>query len=125
LRLLPAGKVATIHGQLAVAPLIAAEPGEVLTDDPAIVVAARKPVAYEFVIFDLLVGQRLWDERPIVEAVEARRFGLVVLSAPLDVPPDERRWSPALTAALKASYAPAGSTENYWLYRPDRPNGGG
>jgi hypothetical protein len=125
LHLLPAGNVAGIRGQLAVAPLIAAEPGDVLTDEPALAVAAGKPITYEFVIFDLLVGQQLWDERPIVEAVQDQRFALVVLTAPLDVPPEQRRWSPALTAALTSSYAPAGSLDSYWLYRPVSAGGGG
>jgi hypothetical protein len=118
LHLLPAGDVAGVRGQLALAPLLAAEPGEVLTDEPALAVSAGQPVAYEFVIFDLLAGQGHWDELPILEAIEARRFGLVVLRLPLEAPPEQARWSPSLTAALKASYAPVGHLESYWLYRP-------
>jgi hypothetical protein len=106
------------RGQLALASTVAAEPGEVLTDEPALAVAAGKPVAYEFVIFDLLVGQGLWDDRPILDAVEARRFGLVILSTPLEAPPEQARWSPALVAALRASYTLVGPEGNYWLYRP-------
>jgi len=114
-----------VRSQLALAPLVAAERGQVLTDEPALAVAAGQPVAYEFVIFDLLVGQGLWDERPILEAVKARRFGLVILTIPLEAPPEQARWSPALTAALKASYEPAGYQDNYWLYRPTSVGEGG
>jgi hypothetical protein len=113
-----AATLAGVRGQLALAPTVAAEPGELLTDEPALAVTGGKPVAYEFVIFDLLVGQGLWDDRPILDAVEARRFGLVILTMPLEAPPEHARWSPALVAALRASYASAGSEGNYWLYRP-------
>ena len=118
LRSSAAATLARVRGQLALAPMVAAEPGEILTDEPALAVAAGKPVAYEFVVFDLLVGQGLWDDRPILDAVAARRFGLVILSTPLEAPPEQARWSPALVAALRASYASAGPEGNYWLYRP-------
>ena len=118
LSLPPAGAVAGVRSQLALAPVVAAERGEVLTDEPALAVGAGQRVEYEFVIFDLLAGQGLWDERPILEAVAARRFGLVILTIPLEAQPDQARWSPALTAALKASYVPAGYQDSYWLYRP-------
>jgi hypothetical protein len=118
LRSIPAGTAAGMQGQLALEPMVAAEPGDVLTDEPALAVAVGKPVTYEFVIFDLLVTQGRWNERPILDAVEAQRFGLVILSTPLETPPDQARWSPALVAALRSSYASAGQAGNYWLYRP-------
>jgi hypothetical protein len=125
LHLLPDGGVAGVRAQLALIPLLAAELGEVLTDEPALAVAAGQPVAYEFVIFGLLVGQGHWDERPILEAIEARRFSLVILTIPLEAPPAQARWSPALIAALRSSYTPEGHLEGYWLYRPTRIAEGG
>lgn len=121
LHLLPAGDVPGVRAQLALAPLLAAEPGEVLTDEPALAVAAGQPVTYEFVIFDLLVGQGHWDERPILEAITARRFALVILTIPLE----QARWSPALIAALRSSYTHVGYLEGYWLYRPTNIGEGG
>ena len=114
----PLGAMAGAQGQLALQPLVAAEPGDILTDEPALAVAAGKPVDYEFVIFELLVRQGLWDERPILDAIEAQRFGLVILSTPLEAPPDQARWAPTLVAALKMSYTTAGYVGDYWLYRP-------
>jgi hypothetical protein len=122
---LPNGGVAAVRAQLGLAPILAAEPGEVLTDEPALAVAAGRPVAYEFVIFDLLVGQGRWNERPIVEAIEARRFTLVVQTIPLEVPNEQARWSPALMAALKSSYTPVAHLEGFWLYRPTTVAEGG
>jgi hypothetical protein len=112
------GEVAGVHPEVTVGPLVAAEPGEVLTDEPALAVAAGQPIAYEFVIFDLLASQGLWDDRPILDAIEARRFTLVVLSTPVETPPEKARWSPSLTAALRSSYTPVGYQDGYWLYRP-------
>src|SRR5262249_4969102 len=86
---LPNGEVHGVHGQQLLAPLVADERGAVLTDEPALAVAAGQPVAYEFVIFHYLTQQGHWDERPIIEAIEGRRFSLVILSIPLEAPPDQ------------------------------------
>src|SRR4051812_3378604 len=100
------------------APMVAAELGAILTDEPALAVAAGHPVAYEFVIFGLLVVQGHWNEEPILEAIRTRRFGLMILTIPLDAPTAQERWSPSLIAALKSTYSLAGSLEGYFLYRP-------
>jgi hypothetical protein len=118
LRTLPSGGDANQRAQLQVAALIAAEPGEVLTDDPALVVAAGRPVYFEFLIFQLLADQGVWDPHPIVEEIQARRFDLVVLSTPLDAPGELVRWPAAVGAVLRSEYAPAGQQDGYWLYRP-------
>jgi hypothetical protein len=115
---LPTGDVAGVRAQLALAPLVAAERGEILTDEPALAVAAGRPIAYEFVIYDLLASQGLWDERPILDAIAERRFSLVILTIPLEAPPEQARWSPAIISALRSSYTSAGYLDGYWLYRP-------
>jgi hypothetical protein len=120
-RVLPAGGAGTVHAQAQLAPLLSAEPGEVLTDEPALAIAAGKPVVFELVIFRLLAEQRVWDERPILEAIAARRFGLVVLESPLDFPPERANFSAAVREALRAAYEPAGEREGYWFYRPRPP----
>ena len=120
-RELPAGGARAVRAQTRLAPLLAAEPGEVLTDEPALAIAAGKPVAFEFVIFQLLADQRVWDERPILEAIAARRFGLAVLGSPLDAPPERANGSAAVREALRAAYEPAGEREGYWFYRPRPP----
>ena len=115
------GAVGGIGGQLELAPLVAAEPGPVLTDDPGLVILAGKRVEFESVIFTILASQGVWDETPILEAIAARRFGLVVVQEPLDAPPRPliaARWTARVRAALRASYAPAAQQAGYWLYRP-------
>jgi len=97
---------------------IASEPGDVLTDNPGLAVAAGKPVVYEFQIFQLLRVEGRWSDAPIVQAILARRFPLVALMHPLDTPIDQTRWTPAIRDALRAEYTPAGQDSGFWLFRP-------
>jgi hypothetical protein len=110
-----------IAAQREVASLVASEPGRVLTDDPGLALLAGKPVEFEFVIFTILAAQGVWDEAPILEAINARQFGLVVLEQPLEEPPRPlitARFTQTVRAALQAGYAPAGQQAGYWFYRP-------
>jgi hypothetical protein len=97
---------------------VAHQPGELLTDNSGLAVAAGKRVAYEFQIFQLLQAEGYWNEQPILDAVAARRFSLVALMHPLDGPTDGTRWSPRLQGAIEAAYAPDGDQAGFWLYRP-------
>ena len=97
---------------------IAREPGELLTDNSGLAVAAGKRIAYEFQIFQLLHVERVWSEQPIVAAIKARRFSLVALMHPLEGAVPGARWTPAVHRALVAAYAPAGAEAGFWLYRP-------
>jgi hypothetical protein len=97
---------------------IAREPGDVLTDNSGLAVAAGKRVAYEFQIFQLLNVEGRWAERPILDAIAARRFSLVAVMHPLDGPAEGTRWTASLRSALLAAYRPAGAQAGFWLYRP-------
>ena len=115
------GAIGSIVAQREVAPALAAEPGAVLTDDPGLAILAGKRVEFESVIFTILATQGVWDETPILDAIRARRFGLVVLQQSLDEPPRPliaARWTERVRAALRANYAPAMQQAGYWLYRP-------
>jgi hypothetical protein len=118
LHVLPTGGPAAVRAQISLAQMLAAESGEILTDEPALAVGAGRPIAYEFVIFDLLVGQGRWDERPILEAVEAQRFSLVMLKIPIEASSEQAHWSPGLVSALTAAYSLVGHADGFWLYRP-------
>ncbi|MBV9326282.1 MAG: hypothetical protein JO352_21165 [Chloroflexi bacterium] len=97
---------------------VAQQPGDVLTDNSGLAVAAGKPIEFEFQIFQLLRAEGHWSEQPIVDAIATRRFSLVVLMHPLDGSIGDTRWSSALQSALLDAYAPAGSQAGFWLYRP-------
>ncbi len=116
--ILPAGGAGSVAAQIALAPALAAVPGDLLTDDPSLAVAAGKPILFEFVIFRLLAEQGLWDQRPILEAIAARRFEIVALRMPLDAPLGDTEWTAGVRDALVGAYAPAGRAADRWLYRP-------
>jgi hypothetical protein len=97
---------------------VAREPGELLTDNPGLAVAAGKRIAFEFQIFQLLHGEGYWSEQPIVDAITAHRFALVALMHPLDAPIDGTRLTPAIRDALREAYAPDEPQAGFWLYRP-------
>jgi hypothetical protein len=60
----------------------------------------------------------MWSEEPIVEAIEARKFDLVVLMHPIDGPVSGTRWTPAIRDALRAAYVPESRQDGFWVYRP-------
>src|SRR5207248_3242247 len=79
---------------------IAREPGDLLTDNSGLAVAAGKRIAYEFQIFQLLNVEGYWSDRPILDAVAARRFSLVAVMHPLEGPAQGTRWTATLRDAL-------------------------
>jgi hypothetical protein len=97
---------------------VAAEPGELLTDNPGLAVAAGKRISYEFQIFQLLYVEGRWSQAPILDAIRARRFTLVALMHPLDGPTQGTRWTPTIRDELLGAYVPAGQQSGFWLYRP-------
>jgi branched-subunit amino acid transport protein len=97
---------------------LAREPGELLTDNSGLAVAAGKRIEFEFQIFQLLIADGHWSEQPILDAVAGRRFSVVALMHPLDGPVDGTRWTRGLQEALRAAYVPAGQQAGFWLYRP-------
>ena len=108
-------------GRVEAAALMAREPGAVLTDEPDLALLAGKRVEFEFVIYTILAAQGSWNETPILDAIQARQFGLVVMTESLDVPPRplmSSRLTENLRAALQTAYRPAGLVGSYWVYRP-------
>jgi len=97
---------------------VAREPGDLLTDNSGLAVAAGKRIEFEFQIFQLLGVAGDWSERPILDAVAARRFSLIVLMHPVDGPIKDTRWSAGLRSALLEAYEPVGAEAGFWLYRP-------
>jgi hypothetical protein len=97
---------------------VAQQPGDLLTDNSGLAVAAGKRVMYEFQIFQLLQAEGYWSEQPILHAVARRQFALVALMHPLDGPVEGTRWSMTLRNALMDAYTPAGAQAGFWLYRP-------
>ena len=77
-----------------------------------------RPIEAAIVQSQLLIAEGYWSEQPILDAVAARRFSLVALMHPLDGPLGGTRWTPAMRAALRDAYVPAGEQSGFWLYLP-------
>jgi hypothetical protein len=106
--------------RLAAVPLVAGEPGHVLTDDPDLALLAGKRVEFDL-IYTLLALEHVWDEAPILNAIQARQFDLVVVQEPLDAPAKpliSAHFTDGVRQALRDDYAPAGQVGGYWFYRP-------
>src|SRR5205823_12496566 len=97
---------------------IARQPGDLLTDNSGLAAAAGKRIEFEFQIFQLLAAEGQWSEKPILDAIAARRFSLVALMHPLEGPIYGTRWPHSLQSALQSAYIPAGTEAGFWLYRP-------
>jgi hypothetical protein len=93
------------------------QPGELLTDNSGLAVAAGKRIAFEFQIFQLLQVEGRWSDEPIIRSIIARRFALVALMHPLDAPVESTRWTVGIQDALRAAYTPVGQEAGFWLYR--------
>jgi hypothetical protein len=89
-------------------------PGPVISEDLLLSLKAGKPVIVELATVNFLRRMGRWDERPLVEMLEQRRIGLVVV---LDLAFADR-YSPSMKAALKTAYALSESIGDYSLYRP-------
>ncbi len=63
--------------------LAASVSGPVLSEEPSIVIAAGKPVIANATQLRNLHDQGRWDSSQLVSDIEARRFGLVILTAQL------------------------------------------
>jgi hypothetical protein len=118
LSLVPDGGTQPLRVETSFVDQIAREAGEVLTDNSGLAVAAGKPIAFEFQIFQLLQAEGRWSEKPILDAVNSRRFTLLVLMHPLDGPVEGTRWTPTLRAAMLNAYRPVQQGHGFWLYRP-------
>jgi hypothetical protein len=107
--------------QMQAANWLAQQDGDVLTDSPGLAVEAGKPVEFEFIIFTILAAQHVWNEQPILDAITARHFSLIMLTEPVETAqPDliAARWSPAVQDAIEANYALDGQQGAFWVYRP-------
>ncbi|MCU0492421.1 MAG: hypothetical protein MUD01_12570 [Chloroflexaceae bacterium] len=87
--------------------LIQSQPGEVLADDVALLLAAGRPLRYDDPsTMGPAVTSGIWDQTNLLNEVANRRFDLILL--PFDATRLERdpngRWTPEFIAALRQHY---------------------
>lgn len=83
-------------------------PGEILADDPGLLLLAGKPIRYDDPSTQgPAVRLGAWDEAGMLDDIRNRRFSAIVI--PVDVRIDTQdaagRWTPAMLAAIREHYA--------------------
>lgn len=98
--------------------IVKAQSGDVLDEDMTHLLLAGKRIyiqPFEFAE-EARLGQ--WDDRPFVQAVQARHFDLVILTDELRPSWRTQRFTPKVVAALAANYCEEGQSGRYWIYHP-------
>jgi hypothetical protein len=86
---------------------IHATPGEVLADDVGLLYAAGRPLRYDDPsTMGPAAGSGVWDQRGLIEEINARRFSAILLPVNLDRDSVDAtgRWTPEMLAAIRAHY---------------------
>ena len=92
-------------------PRLASVPGPVLSDDMVLQMRAGKDIVYEPATMGMLTEVGTWDDSRFAQRIEAREFGLIVVSSP-DI------WDPRLLDGVRKVYQLDGSVGRYQIYRP-------
>jgi len=92
-------------------PILAVEPGPVLSDDMVLVLRAGKDVVFEPATMNFIAEAGTWDQSAFLRRVHAREFPLIVLSnTPL--------WHPRVLEAILQNYQSDRVVGPFHLYRP-------
>ena len=99
--------------------------GPVLAEDTTLLLLAGRPLLYQPFEYNQLHRQGLWDQAPILRAIEQRELALIVLNFQLDHPHPYAldRFSGEQLAAMRSHYQLIGKQGYYHLYAPASPPG--
>lgn len=88
--------------------LIRSQPGEVLADDVALLVAAGRPLRYDDPsTMGPAVESGVWDESHLIEEVRQQHFSVIMLPiGPNETVDAKGRWTSAFLTVLHESYKP-------------------
>jgi hypothetical protein len=99
--------------------LVEDAPQPVISDDMVAVVRARKRVQWEPFIFAELAKKGVWNERLLTDRITVGRFAFVVTQGhPGDRDVYDERYTPTVTAAIKAAYPQNLALGDYTLHFP-------
>ncbi|HSF95749.1 MAG TPA: hypothetical protein VLA52_12050, partial [Thermohalobaculum sp.] len=93
-------------------------PGPVISDDMVMVLQAGKEVVWEAAIFAELAALGVWDQRPFIEMIEAKRFSFFITIGSGDDPVFNRRYSPRVRSAIDAAYPDKQVIAGYTVHFP-------
>ena len=93
----------------------------VISDDMAILLRNNKEVQWEPAIFAELSSTGLWDERPIVNKINAGVFAFFITDGVRGERLFDSRYNPAVADAIDAAYPKKSKLAGYTLHFPTQP----
>jgi hypothetical protein len=101
------------------APVLAASPGPILSEDMGLLVTNGRPVSYFGFEYTQLARMGLWDQSWELSTLRGQQASLVILEAGARENPDRyHRFTRQFLSELDRSYALTESIGKYRLYRP-------
>jgi hypothetical protein len=97
---------------------IANSSGPVLSDGMVQLLRAGKEVPWEPARLAALARQGLWNERLIIDRIEAHEFAMIVTSGRPGTPLYDSRYSPGVSRAIKEAYPYTERVAGRTLHRP-------
>jgi hypothetical protein len=91
----------------------------VLSEDMVLVLRAGKEVSMEPYIFAELARQGLWDQRLIIDRINAHDFSMIVTIGSRGTFPHDARYTPEVESAIEAAYPKRERVAGYIIHRPD------
>lgn len=71
-----------------------------------VLVAAGRPIELQPFELSQLAYSGVWDQGPLLQAIESRRYPVILIYTNDETPPiDDYRWTPEMRAAIDRSYA--------------------
>jgi hypothetical protein len=92
-------------------PVLAAEPGSVLSDDMVLLQRAGKDVVFEPATMNFIAKAGTWDQSAFLRRLQAQEFPLIIVSNP-------SLWNPTVLDAILQNYQPDREVAPFHLYRP-------
>jgi len=91
----------------------------VLSEDMVLVLRAGKGVSLEPYIIAELARQGLWDQRLIIDRINAHFFSMIVTIGGRGTFPHDARYTPEVDSAIEAAYPKSERVAGYIIHRPD------
>jgi hypothetical protein len=91
----------------------------VMSDDMVLVMRAGKEVSLEPYIFAELARQGRWDQRLIIERINAHDFSMIVTTGSRGAFPYEARYTPEVDKAIETAYPNSKRIAGHIIHLPD------
>ena len=105
--------------------IVKAADGPVLADeDMGLLPLAGRPIEFQPFELTQLAAAGSWDQQPVVDAIYAQRYAVILVFSFPDFAVEQERWTPEMLGAIAAAYEPATEVDTAYgktvVYRPIR-----